>query len=56
MIFSDKGKKKQVKNANSLALLKGYKIKCSLLEDVKAVAFCLTREKALLDKSCVMNK
>jgi hypothetical protein len=49
-------KEKQVKATNSSALLKGYKIKCPLLEDIKEIALCLTKERALLDKSCLMNK
>lgn len=48
-------RKKQVKNANSQAFLERLQIKCSLLEDAKARPLCLTKERALLDKPCIMN-
>lgn len=57
MVFLDEGEKKKTgQNRKLIGFLKGYKIKCSLLEDIKAVALCLTKERALLDKSCIMNK
>lgn len=38
MVFLDDGVGKQVESANSQAFRKGCRIKCSLLEDAKAVA------------------